>query len=131
LPNDFIWANDSTWHFAKLSLTLQQWKNSLVTVDIPSTADILQVESSQHLDAPMGTGKTHVAQQYLSRHPRSSILAVTFRISWAKYLSTRLSLNCYLENNIFNNENAEKWEKISICLYSIWKLKKDDYDIVL
>lgn len=48
-PNNFTWANDSTWQFSKLSVTLQQWINSLVTIDIPSTADILQVEPSQHL----------------------------------------------------------------------------------
>lgn len=48
------------------------------------------------LDALMCTGKTHVAQQYFNRHPHSSVLAVTFRISLAKYLSTRLFLNCYL-----------------------------------
>jgi hypothetical protein len=39
----------------------------------------------------MGTGKTHVAQQYLNQHPHASVLAVTFRISLAKYLSINYS----------------------------------------
>jgi hypothetical protein len=58
------------------------------------------------LDAPMGTGKTHVSQQYLSRHREKSVLAITFRISLAKYTSERLGLKCYTDGTLSTNLNT-------------------------
>lgn len=70
----------------------------------------------------MGTGKTFFAEQYLTRNISSSVLASTFRISLAKYMSSRLDLNCYLEENIFQQENSRKWDRFVVCLESLWKL---------
>ncbi|KAI9326674.1 hypothetical protein BD770DRAFT_303430, partial [Pilaira anomala] len=51
----------------------------------------------------MGAGKTFVADQFIRRLPRTaSVLAITFRISLAKYLATRLNMSCYLEKNIWD-----------------------------
>ncbi|KAI8575167.1 hypothetical protein K450DRAFT_263007 [Umbelopsis ramanniana AG] len=81
------------------------------------------------LDAPMGTGKTHVSQWYLSRHGEKSVLAITFRISLAKYTSERLGLKCYTDSDAFNN--PEHHHRFVVCLDSLWKVEKTDYDILL
>jgi hypothetical protein len=81
------------------------------------------------LDAPMGTGKTHVSQQYLSRHREKSVLAITFRISLAKYTSERLGLKCYTDRDAFNK--PEHLHRFVVCLDSLWKVEKSDYDILL
>lgn len=53
------------------------------------------------LDAPMGAGKTYVADEYIKSLPSAaSVLSVTFRISLAQYLAARLNLNSYLDPNI-------------------------------
>lgn len=80
------------------------------------------------LDAPMGSGKTFVAEQYIARHKEASVLIVTFRISLARYLANRFSVNCYLEPDTFA---TEKESRLVVCLDSIWKIQRQQYDIIV
>lgn len=86
------------------------------------------------LDAPMGAGKTYVDDEYIKSLPSTaSVLSVTFRISLAQYLASRLNLNSYLDPNIWDEteESKVKRDRLVVCLDSIYKVKKDDYDVVL
>jgi Origin of replication binding protein len=91
--------------------------------------DFDEAKSIYILDAPMGSGKTHVAHAYLNKNKQLSVLAITFRISLAKYMAQRLNLNCYLEKGIYDHD--EKSSRMVICLDSIYKLGTKDYDILL
>ena len=79
----------------------------------------------------MGCGKTHVADQCLQRHVSKSVLVLTFRRSLATYLAERFKISHYLEDDIWHASNATKRERLVVCLDSIGKFEKDDYDIVL
>lgn len=51
----------------------------------------------------------------------------------AKYLASRLQLSCYLEDGIWNEteESKSRRDRLVVCLDSIYKLKKSDYDVIL
>ncbi|EIE84266.1 hypothetical protein RO3G_08976 [Rhizopus delemar RA 99-880] len=57
----------------------------------------------------MGAGKTYVADEYTkSLSSTASVLSVTFRISLAQYLASRLNLNSYLDPNIWDETEESK-----------------------
>lgn len=80
------------------------------------------------LDAPMGSGKTFIADDYVRNQPDQSILVITFRISLARYLATRFGMKCYLETDAFDDDNDRR---IVVCLDSIWKIQRSAYDLVI
>ncbi|CEP10411.1 hypothetical protein [Parasitella parasitica] len=80
----------------------------------------------------MGSGKTHIAKNYIHRNPNTiSILSITFRVSLARYLASEFGISCYLEENIWNDDNRQRRERIVICLDSFYKLDIDQYDIII
>lgn len=84
------------------------------------------------LDAPMGSGKTHITKTYISRLDKNtSILSVTFRVSLARYLAEQFQLNCYLDADIFGAEGKEKRRRLVVCLDSLHKIDIEEYDLIV
>lgn len=86
------------------------------------------------LDAPMGTGKNHLAKQYINMlDPATTVvLSITFRISLAKYLTSEFGFTSYTEDSVRTDQDSMRRERIVVCLDSIVKLKKDEeYQVVI
>jgi hypothetical protein len=85
------------------------------------------------LDVPMVNGKSFVAEEHIKGiDPKKTVLSVTFRISVAKYLATRLSLDSYLDSGIWEktDEATNKKDRLAVCLDSIYKIIKSSYVVI-
>ena len=75
------------------------------------------------VDAPTGSGKTELAMHYC-RHLREQgkrVLIITFRISLAQYLATRLELTSYQESGVFSAASMRR-DGFVCCLDSIGRI---------
>lgn len=83
------------------------------------------------VDAPMGSGKTELAQNFIKElGAHSSILSITFRRSLARNLSVRWGLTCYLDME-YITELDGKLNRFIVCLDSIYKVPDRTYDCII
>ncbi|CAO3643536.1 unnamed protein product [Cunninghamella blakesleeana] len=111
-----IEIGDQYWFLAKFHELINTNNDFLNYNDLDECGRITFV------DAPMGTGKTKIIEDYINdeKHINKSLAA----------LAEKLHLSSYLEKKVFNDE--EKSSILAICLDSIWKVKmKTPYDIVI
>ncbi|KAK9234420.1 hypothetical protein V1525DRAFT_391469 [Lipomyces kononenkoae] len=79
----------------------------------------------------MGSGKTHCVKPYLQVNPWLSVLSVTSRQPLARYLSSGLGLEGYLESNFWALNARDRRRRCVVCLDSVSKLLSDEepYDM--
>ncbi|CEP18097.1 hypothetical protein [Parasitella parasitica] len=81
----------------------------------------------------MGTGKTHLAKQFISNlDPSVNVLSITFRVSLAKYLAGQFQMSCYLDDGIWDADSIDARQRLVICLDSILKLREEEeYSVII
>ncbi|CEP12324.1 hypothetical protein [Parasitella parasitica] len=129
----FVLECGDQYGFHPLDDELIRTENTKLNYDGADDINISTCKKVLFLDAPMGTGKTFLAKNYIAILDASvTVLSITFRVSLAKYLSNEFGMACYLEEGVWLDENTQRRERLVVCLDSILKLKEDEaYDVII